>query len=235
MKETIRAILTDMERVRENLLTLSDDIWLSIDHNDSEALQDGVQFKLAYNEKMAAFDQVSTDLSVLIQQFTDVHLDQPSTPEGEEQDDEVNQRLIRELDREEPHSLDEDFRYKRPYGFVLRGKAHTEIVTWRRVLELVCQHLDALKPELMTKLPDHPDFISNRGNRSFSTNPEDLRTAMKVTNDLYTESNLSANSIREAIRKLLQAFDIPETEMKIYLRQDRDADFDSEGNWTPQR
>ena len=197
MKETIRAILTDMERVRENLLTLSDDIWLSIDHNDSQALQEGVQFKLAYNEKMAAFDQVSTDLSVLIQQYTDVHLDQPSVTVSEEQADEANQRLIRELDRDEPHGLDEDFRYKRPYGFVLQGKAHTGIVTWRRVLELVCQQLNTYNPEVMTKLPDHPDFISNRGNRSFSPNSEDLRTAMKVTEDLYTEANLSANSIRD--------------------------------------
>ncbi len=235
MKETIRAILTDMERVRENLLSLSDDIWLSIDHNDSEALQDGVRFKLAYNEKMAAFDQVSTDLSALVQQFTDVSLDQPSAPAGEELDDEANQRLIRELDREKPHNLYEDFRYKRPYGFVLQGKAHTEIVTWRRVLELVCRRLDAYKPELMTALPDHPEFISNRGNRSFSTHPEDLRSAMMVTADLYTEANLSANSIRDVIRKMLQTFEVSETEMKIYLRQDRDADFDREGNWTPPR
>lgn len=38
MTEKIRSILTDLERVRENLLALSDDIWLSIDHNDNEAL-----------------------------------------------------------------------------------------------------------------------------------------------------------------------------------------------------
>jgi hypothetical protein len=31
--------------VRENLLALSDEIWQSIDHNDPEALEEGVQFK----------------------------------------------------------------------------------------------------------------------------------------------------------------------------------------------
>ena len=50
-----RHILQDLEAVRENLLALSDDIWLSIDHNDSEALEEGVQFKRAYNEKMAGW------------------------------------------------------------------------------------------------------------------------------------------------------------------------------------
>ena len=33
--ERTRQILEDLEGVRENLLALSDDIWLSIDHNDS--------------------------------------------------------------------------------------------------------------------------------------------------------------------------------------------------------
>ena len=45
MTNTIRNILQDLERVRENMLALSDDIWLSIDHNDPDALQEGVEFK----------------------------------------------------------------------------------------------------------------------------------------------------------------------------------------------
>ena len=38
-QDRTRRILGDLEAVRENLLALSDDIWLSIDHNDSEALE----------------------------------------------------------------------------------------------------------------------------------------------------------------------------------------------------
>lgn len=40
MNKSIRNILTDLEHVHENLLSLSDDIWLSIDHNDQEALNE---------------------------------------------------------------------------------------------------------------------------------------------------------------------------------------------------
>ena len=65
-----REILEDLEAVRENLLALSDDIWLSIDHNDPQALEQGVEFKRAYNDKAAAFDQVASELSALIQQYT---------------------------------------------------------------------------------------------------------------------------------------------------------------------
>ncbi len=40
-----RHIPEDLEAVCENLLALSDDIWLSIDHNDNDAMVEGVHFK----------------------------------------------------------------------------------------------------------------------------------------------------------------------------------------------
>ena len=60
MKERIQQILTDLERVQENLLALSDDIWLNIQHNDSQELQKGYEFKLAFNEKLDEFNQISS-------------------------------------------------------------------------------------------------------------------------------------------------------------------------------
>lgn len=43
-------------------MALSDDIWLSIDHNDAEALDRGYQFKKSYNEKLSAFDTLASDV-----------------------------------------------------------------------------------------------------------------------------------------------------------------------------
>ncbi|NBC14531.1 MAG: hypothetical protein GVY09_14570 [Gammaproteobacteria bacterium] len=53
MTNRIRSILEQLEQTREDLLALSDDIWLSIDHNDGDALDAGVEFKRRYNAKMA--------------------------------------------------------------------------------------------------------------------------------------------------------------------------------------
>ena len=55
LKRKIRKILNELESVREKLLSLSDDIWPRIDHNDSEAVQEDADFKVAYNQKMAEF------------------------------------------------------------------------------------------------------------------------------------------------------------------------------------
>jgi hypothetical protein len=44
-----------------------------------------------------------------------------------------------------------------------------------------------------------------------------------LSDGLFAESNFSANSIRDVLRRLIAAFDIPNEQMLIFLRQDRDA------------
>jgi len=221
MTDRTRIILEDLEAVRENLLALSDDIWLSIDHNDPDALEEGVAFKRTYNEKLAAFDSLATELSVLVQQFTSVNLEAEEQTGGDSESE--NRRIIQELDREEPHGLDEDFTYKRPHGFILQGRGTTGITTWKRLFELLCKQLLNVDSQKFRSLMSHPDFISNRGHHSFTSSRDHLRLALQLDDELFTEINLSANSIRDTIRRVLEVFDIPVTDLKIFLRQDRDA------------
>ena len=216
-----RRILEDLEAVRENLLALSDDIWHSIDHNESEALEEGVEFKRKYNEKLAAFDALANEISALVQQFTSVSLD--SDEQSGADDEAQNVRIIQELNREEPHATDEDFTFKRPHGFILEGKAATGITTWRRLYELVCQHLLRHESGRFHSLPENSDFISNRGHHNFTRDPEHLRSASLIGDGVYAEINLSANSIRDTMCRLLKAFDIREDQLQIFLREDRDA------------
>lgn len=217
-----RSILEDLEAVRENLLALSDDIWSNIDRQDVAAFDEGVQFMRSYVEKMAAFDEVASDLSSLIQQYTSVRLEETEQTGGE--DREQNERIIAELNREEPHTLDEDFTYKRPHGFILDGQATTGVTTWQRLYQLVCKQLVARDEERFRLLIDHPEFISNRGHHTVTTDAASLRKSLVVGSDLFIEANLSANGICEVLRKLLSAYEIPEENLKVFLREDRDAD-----------
>ncbi len=216
-----RQILEDLEAVRENLLALSDDIWFSIDHNDPEALEAGVEFKRAYNTKAAAFDAVASELSTLVQQYTGARLEQEE--ETGATDLEQNERIVAELNRDEPHRLDEDFTYKRPYGFILDGQGTTGVTTWQRMYELVCRQLFARDEDRFRRLSEHPDFISNRGHHMVTTDATSLRKSLAVEGGLFIEANLSANGIRDVVRQLLVAFDLPTDRMQIFLRQDRDA------------
>jgi len=214
-------ILEDLEAVRENLLALSDDVWLSIDHNDPDALEEGVQFKRAYNEKTRAFDQVASELSAMIQQYTRVPLE--SDERSGEGDRERNERIVLELNREVAHSIDENFKFRRPHGFILDGQAAMGVKTWKRVFELVCQQLMRRDPDRFRALPDNPSFITNRGGRRFSRNSEELRSATEIGEGMFAEINLEANDLCRMLRLVLAAFDIPAAAIRIFLREDRDA------------
>jgi hypothetical protein len=223
MDQRIQHILQDLDRVRENLLALSDDIWLSIDHNDTEAMQEGVAFKATYNEKMAAFDRLAGELSQHIQQFTQVpaEVEQPAPTQ---QTQESRHRVIQDLDRHEPHGMNEDFTFKRPYGFRLGDAAHADINTWRRMYELVILILRERDQARYGALPENRAFLTRRGNPGFSRDPMTLRSALELPDGIFAEANLSANSLRDQMKLLLHEFGIEEATMTIYLRQVRDAD-----------
>ena len=221
MTERTLQILRDLEAVRENLLALSDEIWLSIDHNDSDALEEGVKFKRAYNSKLAAFDALSSELSQLVQKFTRVDL--AVEEESGDDDSQSNQRIIEQLNREQPHSIDEDFTFKRPHGFILDGAATTGITTWRRLYEIVCVALIRRDRELFRTLFGHDKFVSSRGHRQFTADPNGLRSPSRLDEGIFTEINLSANGLRDVIRNLLDIYELPSERLQIFLREDRDA------------
>ncbi len=222
-----RNILEDLEAVRENLLALSDDIWGSIDRQDIDAFDEGVQFMRNYIERMAEFDRVAEDISSMVQQYTSVRLAEGEQSGGANREE--NDRIVAELNRETPHSIDEDFTYKRPHGYILDGAATTGITTWRRLFELLCSQLLRRDRDRFHSLPDHPDLISNRGHRSFSRNRDELRSASEIGDGLFAEINLSANSLCSTIEKLLDIFDIPRDQLQLFLRQDRDAVRNTDG------
>lgn len=220
-QDRVKRILTDLEAVRENLLALSDDIWLNIDYKDAKALDEGHAFMRAYNEKISAFGHAATDISDLIEQFTQVHVDDGDR--GGPKDSEENKHAIRELARQTPHSLDENYSFKRPYGFILRGQAFTNTTTWRGLYTEFCRHLTTIDVARVVALPDNPLFRGKRGNTSFARDPGGLLSSQRIADGIYAEGNMSANSIRDMMKRLLNEFGIAYDEIKVYLREDRDA------------
>lgn len=222
MTERIRGILEQLEQVRDDLLALSDDIWKSIDHNDSQALDEGVAFKKAYNAKLAAFDLMVGELSALVQQYTAISLIEPapSAPQLRR----PREGVVRDLDQRQPHDINEDLTYKRPYGFRLGDEVQSKVTTWRRLYELICLHLASIDPVRFARLPEAPVFTTRRGNPYFSRDPSALRSAMALPDGVYAEVNLSANHLRDQIKELLKFYSIDPVSLQIYLRQDRDAD-----------
>lgn len=221
-KEKIKTILDRIDTLQEQLLSLPDDMLLSIDPRDNESLEQGLKFIKAYNENLNQFTISSSKLAEQVKTYLGIN------PEEDELEQESNNkikrdRIIKELDKTSPHTLEEDFTYKRPFGFILQDSAIKGLKTWKNMYLHVLNLMKTLSPDKFTLLPKDDKFISKRGNPLYSKTGKELRVAEKLNEDFYVEVNLSANMIRNIIRDLLAHFDIDPLNMKIYLREDRDA------------
>lgn len=220
----IQQLLGQLTEVNEQLVSLSDDIWLSIDPRDNESVIAGSQFIQAYN---VATGQLSKAAASIEQQLShyfqkDTESLQPVIEQGTD-DSQKNQRMIKELDRSKAYSLRDNFTFKRPYGFVLNGIAYTQITTWKAIYLKVLDIFYHTRPDEFKGLVADERFISNRGNPTFTSNQEELRVAQLLDAGFYTEINMSANTIKNTLLDVLGYFSVNEKDIKIYLREDRDA------------
>ena len=219
--KTISLILKDLTNVHENLLSLSEDIWDSIDHNNQEKLDEGYQFKKEFNRLLDIFEQNSSEISTLVSQFIGIKADEEAREVSK--DAAENQRIIKELNKDTPHSLTEDFTYKRPYAFIFDGCAYTDTLNWSDLYTSFASCLAKKDPALLKSMADNPDYMSNQNKKYYSSSDKDVRLPRKIMNDFFIETNLSANHIVKKMMEMLNVFKIPLDNITIYLRQDRNA------------
>lgn len=221
-EEKIKEILDMLNTLNEYFLSLPDDMLLNIDPRDNESLQNGLSFIKEFNDSLSQFAISSNRIELQIKKYFSINPEEDDV-EREITQDKKNKRIVKELDDSIPHTLDENFTYKRPYGFILQDSAYKGLKTWRSLYFQVLKELKAHDPQRFSILPEEKRFISNRGKHLFSRKNDKLRAGERFGLDFYVEVNLSANNIKNTIIDLLQHFGINYKEMKIYLREDRDA------------
>jgi len=219
MKADITSILESSENLKEDLLALGEELWMSIDHSDNASLQEGIEVKKEFNDAVQKFTDSIDEVSEIVDNDSSDKLD----PAPESTTSEDADRVIRELDRHEEHSLNEDFAYRRPHGFQLDDFAVSDVRTWRRFYEVTCHHLSERFPERFDQVVEADDFESSHGNRYFATDPGELRTPSEVAEGIFAEVHFSADDIAGRISELLEFFGLDAERFKVYLREDRDA------------
>ena len=220
-EKNISSILKDLTNVHENLLSLSNDIWNSIDHNNPEKLDEGYQFKKEFNRLLDDFEKNKNAISVLVSQFTGVKLDE--SPKEINKEDSENQRIIKELNKNEPHEVTEDFTFKRPTAFIFNGCAYTDLNNWTEFYIQSVAISAKINPTKIKEMAELPELISKQNRKYYSTDKKDLRKPAKIMNDFYVETNLSANDFAKRIVEILTQLEFKASDITIYLRQDRNA------------
>lgn len=134
----VKAILDDLDSVQENLLALSDDIWLDIDHTDNDAIAKGTPFMQEYNDKLKEFGRLSGEIRQLVEVYVSQSFQVPGRgeldteelkPAVNQTERETRERQIQALDESTPHYLDEPMTWKRPQGFALRDNVVSDALS----------------------------------------------------------------------------------------------------------
>ncbi len=174
-KDKIKIIYDSLIDIQEKLLSLPDDIHLDIDPRDNESLENGMKFLRSYNNNLADFTKTTNKISENLRNYFKINPEGENV-EGESSDSVRKERIIQELDKTKPHTLDENFTYKRPYGFVLEDSAFRGLKTWKSLYLKVLEVLKKNNYEKFKRLSEIGDFISTRGNPLFSKGQKRVRS-----------------------------------------------------------
>ncbi|MBW6492771.1 MAG: hypothetical protein K0B15_16425 [Lentimicrobium sp.] len=126
-KDKIKDILDMIDTLQEQLLSFPDDMLLSIDPRDNDSLDQGLKFIKSYNETLNLFTSSSTKLADQVKAYLGINPEEDELVQ-ETHNRQKRDRIIKELDKTRPHSLEEDFTYKRPLRCVRPGMLSTTML-----------------------------------------------------------------------------------------------------------
>lgn len=212
-----------LDRLNEDLLSLSDDIWLSIDHNDTDAMKEGVKIKTQYNDKLTQFAQLSKEMTSFLLDVSNLGVNEEPKEPSPIPCVADHQRIIESLNQYTPHTLKEEFRYKRPIAIQISDKVYQELTTWKAVFHAVMEHFYHTQKEHYLSIPDSKLKLSKRGKPLFSRSPSGMRVSEEAAGGIYIEVNQSADRIKDRMVEVCEYLGQPIAGVNVYFREDRNA------------
>ncbi|WP_245566490.1 hypothetical protein [Tuberibacillus calidus] len=117
------------------------------------------------------------------------------------------------------HTLYENFTYKRPFGFRISNQEIIEVKTWQEMLIKICEILIAVDENKFMSFEHNPN-MNGKKRKYFSKNDKGMNKPKLIGDKIFIETNISANSIRNLVLKLLKEYGSKSSEFKVYLRAD---------------
>ena len=123
------------------------------------------------------------------------------------------------VDQNIPYTLYDDYTHKRPAAFAIFG-VRQNAKDWREVLIRTCEIL-AEKDIVKFNTFVNDKTMQGRKVQYFSKDPKGIREPRKVKGtEVYVMTNMSANSIRNVIERMLRKYSIKINDYKLYLKAD---------------
>jgi hypothetical protein len=125
------------------------------------------------------------------------------------------------VDHKITHTLNEDFVHKRPYAFALRGEGK-KVKTWTAMLRETCRLLVKKDKDIFVSFITDSEMNGKKRNY-FAYSNEEMNCPLKIKvgdKDVYVESHLNANGIRDLLKKILEKYKIDIDNYNVYFRAD---------------
>ena len=113
----------------------------------------------------------------------------------------------------------ENFEHNRPIGFKLFGNI-VEANTWAKVLIETCEILYKMDEKVFISFANDKN-MNGKKRDYFSFTDNNIRKPKKLkSTDIFIETNLSANSIKQVIIKMLKKYQIKLQDYVVFYRAD---------------
>lgn len=125
---------------------------------------------------------------------------------------------IFEVDHNVPHSLNEDFEHKKICAFLINGKKYNAS-NWQDALVKLCSIFSETDANAFNRLVTDSKF-KGRKVVYFGLESVERRNRLIPHTNVYVWINLSANSIKKLMRKILVEFGIQPSSFSVFFRAD---------------
>ena len=133
-------------------------------------------------------------------------------------DDKINYEKYR-VDENISYDIMKDFRYTKPAAFSLDGEK-ISARQWKLLLLYTCKLLYEKNPNLFREFINDK-FMQGKTRTYFSKSSMGMAKPERIENtDIYVETNLSANGVRDLIVRMLERYRMPFAAYRIFLSKD---------------
>ncbi len=123
------------------------------------------------------------------------------------------------VDRTKPHTLNENMRHIRPFGFTFKDEDFIEAHSWKKLYIRTCQFLYSKHQEKFVSFINKT-YMNGDVRDYFSKVTETMIEPFKLDDNLFIETKFDANTIRDLIVKILKELGHNTEDYSIYFRAD---------------
>lgn len=92
-----------------------------------------------------------------------------------------------------------------------------KVKNWTEFMERLVGGLYELDPGVLIEIMDKK-HMEEKYNKRLARDPEELRTAQKIAEDLYVEVNMNTNDKLDTMRAILNEYDLELTDVEFYIK-----------------